>query len=363
MTGTTLLIGTRKGLLLARRDGGAGWELDPIAFPMQEVPSVAVDTRGSAPRLFAGVTSWHWGPSIVWSDDLGRTWNEADRAPVAFPEHTGATLTRIWQVRPGAACEPDVVYAGAEPAALFRSEDRGQSFTLVDGLWDHPHREQWMPGGGGLGLHTVLPHPEDPQRMHVAISSGGVYRTADGGATWEPANTGIRAPFLPEGQQFPEFGQCVHKVDRHPSQPDRLFLQHHFGVYRSDDDGSSWQAMESGLPTNFGFPVVVHPRQPQTAYVFPLVADMMRVPPDEACRVFRTTDGGGSWEGFGEGLPGQGWLSCVLRDGFCADDGDPTGLYFGSRTGEVYASQDDGERWELVAEHLPDVLSVRAVAT
>ncbi len=359
---TTLMIGTRKGLLMARSQAPGRWELDPITFPMQEVPSVAVDTRGPAPRLYAGVTSWHWGPSIAWSDDLGRTWQEPDRAPVAFPERTGATLTRVWQVRPGCAAEPDVVYAGTEPAALFRSDDRGATFSLVDGLWDHPQRAQWQPGGGGLGLHTVLPHPDDPARMHVAISTGGVYRTADGGASWEPANVGIRAPYLPEGQQYPEFGQCVHKVDRHPTEPATLFLQHHFGVYRSDDEGTSWQVAETGLPTNFGFPVLAHPRRPGTAYVFPLVADGMRVPPEEACRVYRTTDGGGSWQGFGAGLPGQRWLSCVLRDGFCADDGEQTGLYFGSRTGEVYASTDDGEHWELVAEHLPDVLSVRAVA-
>ncbi|MHB1499588.1 MAG: WD40/YVTN/BNR-like repeat-containing protein [Candidatus Dormibacteria bacterium] len=356
-----LLIGTRKGVVVAHSDAGhSNWRLQPLQLVMSQVYGVGIDLRGPGPRLFAGATSEHWGPSVLHSDDLGDSWSEPDHAPIAFPESTGTALIRVWQIQAGSPAEPGVVYAGVEPHALFRSEDGGITFQLVQGLFDHPHRPEWAPGNGGACLHTVLPHPSDPQRMLVALSAGGVYRTTDGGSSWTAANQGIQAYWLPEDQRFPEFGQCVHKLSAHPSRPDRIFAQNHFGVYRSDDYGDRWRAIESGLPANFGFPILVHPRDPDTAFIFPLQADGDRMPPERRCRVYRTRDAGETWEPMSQGLPAQGYHSAVLRDGMCTDSADPAGIYFGTRNGEVFASGDDGDSWELVAEHLPDVLSLRA---
>jgi hypothetical protein len=191
----------------------------------------------------------------------------------------------------------------------------------------------------------------------IAVSTGGVYRSTDGGASWEAANQGIRAPFFPEGAQYPEFGQCVHKVDAHPSRPDRLFLQHHFGVYRSDDSGGSWTSIGDSLPSDFGFPLTVHADRPDTLYVFPLQADEDRTPVDHRCRVFRSDDAGASWQALSAGLPEGPVHTAVLRDAMHAS---AAGVFFGTRDGEVYGSRDDGESWFTVAQHLPDVLTVRA---
>lgn len=360
MSGTVLLaIGTRKGLWLATSGGGrAGWEFTGPHLPMTDVYALAIDTR-RAPRVLVGTRSEHYGPTVVTSDDLGKTWDEPDRAPLAFPAETGSALTRAWQLAPGPLDRPEVVYAGVEPSALFRSEDGGRTYELVRGLWDHPHRPEWQPGFGGMAVHSVLPHPSDHQRVVVAMSTGGVYRTSDGGVTWEAANSGIRAYFLPE-DEYPEFGQCVHKVARHPAKPERFFLQNHHGVYRSDDGADSWRSIAGGLPSDFGFPMVSHPHRPDVIYNFPLVADMSRFPPEGRCRVYRSEDAGGTWTALTAGLPQEGFWAAVMRDAMCVDEADPAGVYFGSRSGEVYASRDEGEHWQRIAEHLPDVLSVRA---
>jgi hypothetical protein len=356
-----VLVGTRKGLIIARSDAGRrSWDVDPMHFANQEVSAVAIDTRRDTPRILAGISWGHWGTSVAYSDDLGHTWQEPDHAPIAFPESTGAALARVWQLHPAPAGQPDVVYAGVEPHALFRSEDGGLSFSLVQGLWDHPHRTQWRPGGGGACLHTVVTHPEDPQWLMAVMSAGGAYRSLDGGATWNPANRGISQPGAPEDQRFPEFGQCVHKVAMHPSRPSRLFAQNHFGVYRSEDAGASWVAIEDGLPSNFGFPIVVHPEHPDMLFNFPLEADMNRIPPSGRCRVYRSTDAGGSWQALSVGLPSETYYAAVLRDAMTTDGGAPAGLYFGTRLGEVYGSLDCGDSWSAVATRLPDVLSVRA---
>ncbi|MEA2974180.1 MAG: hypothetical protein QOG82_2638 [Actinomycetota bacterium] len=354
-----VLVGTSKGLFtLTSGPARDSWTMAGPSFPGEEIYSAVVDTRGGRNRVLVGATSSHWGPSVYRSDDLGASWVEPSAGTLAFPSDAGAAVARVWQLQPAGDAQPDVVYAGVEPAALFRSEDGGESFSLDEGLWNHPHRPQWNPGGGGLCLHTVLPDPAGGARLAVAVSAAGFYRTLDG-TTWQAANVGIKAPFLPE--PTPEFGQCVHKVDRHPSQPDTLFLQHHWGVYRSHDFGGQWEEVgASELPSTFGFPVVVDPNSPGTAYVLPLTSDYFRVVPDGRLRVYRTVDGGESWTALSAGLPQEDAYLSVLRDGFGADPCDPTGLYIGTRTGDVFASADGGETWTELARHLPPVLCVKA---
>ncbi|MDG4809285.1 exo-alpha-sialidase [Micromonospora sp. WMMD1120] len=356
---TLLAIGTAKGLFLATSaDDRRGWEITGPHFPMTGVYAVAIDTRRPTPRLLVSTTSSHFGPSVATSDDLGASWDEPDQAPVAFPADTGVSLGRVWQLTPAGPEEPDVIWAGTEPSALFRSTDGGRSFELVRSLWDHPHRPQWEAGFGGQAVHTVLPHPRDPARVLVAMSTGGVYRSEDAGASWAPGNTGIRAYFMPD--EWPEFGQCVHKVARDAGNPERLYAQNHHGVYRSDDDGRTWSSIAEGLPSDFGFPMVSHPGRADTVWTFPLVADGERFPTEHRCRVFRSTDAGGKWEPLSVGLPEGPFYPAVLRDAMCADDATPAGVYFGTRSGSVFASRDEGDSWALVAAHLPDVLCVRA---
>ncbi|MEU5882616.1 exo-alpha-sialidase [Spirillospora sp. NPDC047279] len=360
MDDVVLVIGTRKGLFTARsHNGRKDWTTDPLRFPSTPVTAVGIGPDG---RMLAAVNSPFWGLALVTSDDHGRTWSEPSKdaggAPLAFPEGTGASVADIWQLRFSPA-DPSVVYAGVEPAALFRSTDGGTTFGLVEGLWDHPHRPSWHPGGGGLCLHTVLPDAADPETITVAISTGGVYRSTDGGATWTPRNAGIKADFLPEDQAFPEYGQCVHKVDRHPS--GRYFLQHHGGVYRSDDGTTTWTRIDDGLPADFGFPLVVHPHRPDTVYVLPLNGAEDRSPAGHRLRVYRSDDAGATWRGLDEGLPREPVYTTVLRDAMCTDQADPAGVYFGTRDGCVYAGTEDGETWTEVVGHLPDVLCVRAV--
>jgi hypothetical protein len=360
LVGLLVLVGTTKGLFALRSgDGRERFGLSGPSFAGEEVYATGIDTRGPAPRLFVGSVSNHWGPVLRRSDDLGKTWSEDEQAALAFPDGSDASLARIWQLAPGPADEPDVVYAGVEPAALFRSDDGGRSFSLVRGLWDHPHRPQWEPGGGGLCLHTVLVHPSDPNRLLVAISAAGVYLSDDGGGSWRASNTGIVVGFMPEAPEL-EFGQCVHKVARDAGDPERLYLQHHGGIYRSDDGGGSWVAMTSIAGMDFGFPVVAHPTRPGTTYLLPLESDEYRCTPDGRCIVWRTADGGASWEPLTSGLPQRDAHLTVLRDAFTTDGQDPAGLYFGTRSGEVYGSVDDGGSWQLLADHLPPVLSVRA---
>jgi hypothetical protein len=357
ITMTVLLaMGTAKGLFLARSaDDRKSWEVSGPHFPMTGVYGVHIDSRGARPRLLASVSSSHYGPTVAVSEDLGETWEEPDEAPVAFPEDTGATLERVWQFSTDSGGR---IYAGTQPSALFVSEDGGRHFELVRALWDHPHREQWAAGFGGQAIHTVLPHPADPASLVVAMSTGGVYRSADGGASWTTGNTGIQATFMPD--RFPEFGQCVHKVARDAAEPSRLYAQNHHGVYRSEDGAVSWTSIADGLPSDFGFPIVAHPRRARTVYNFPLTADAMRFPPDHRCRVYRSADAGGSWEALTDGLPEGPFYPAVLRDAMTADDADPAGIYFGTRSGEVFASRDEGDSWSQVAAHLPDVLCVRA---
>jgi photosystem II stability/assembly factor-like uncharacterized protein len=349
-----LLIGTSKGLFLLDANG----ELkNPIAGGAS-VPSVAFDARRR--RLLAGKTSFFWGTGVTYSDDLGDTWVESEAPNLRFPDDIDASLKQAWQIAPGTRNEPDVVYVGAEPASLFRSTDGGQTFELVRGLWDHPHRPTWQPGFGGLCLHTILLDERDPNTLTVAISTGGVYRFDDAGQSWRPSNTGIRADFMPEDQRYPEYGQCVHKVARDAVSADTLFLQNHGGLYRSDDNGASWQDIANGVPSDFGFPMLTHPRKTGTAYCIPNGDAFNRWTPEARLRVYRTSNGGKSWEALTCGQPQKDAYITVLRDAFASDQQDPAGLYFGTRGGELYGSRDDGQTWELLAEHLPPILTVRA---
>ena len=267
---TIVLVGTTKGLFtLTSGDGRARFELSGPTFAGEEVYATCIDTRSATPRLFTGSSSNHWGPVLRRSDDLGVTWTEDEQAALRFPDGADASLARIWQLAPGPNDEPDVMYAGVEPAALFRSDDGGRSFSLVSGLWDHPHRTQWQPGGGGLCLHTVLVHPQESDRLLIAISAAGVYRSDDGGSSWRASNRGIVVGFVPDGEAL-EFGQCVHKVTRDAGDPERLYLQHHGGIYRSDDGGGAWTAMTGIAGMDFGFPVVAHPTQPSRRWPAPV---------------------------------------------------------------------------------------------
>jgi photosystem II stability/assembly factor-like uncharacterized protein len=353
-----LLAGTTKGAFLFRSDAARKrWQRAGPYFPGHAVYAMAYDDRGGRRRLWAAPESAHWGAVLRASDDFGRTWS-ADTPAVRFPEDAGASLKRIWQIAPGRPSEPDNLYCGVEPAALFGSRDGGKTFTLVRGLWDHPHRARWEPGGGGLCLHTIILHPGDAQRMWIAISTGGVYRTDDGGRSWRPGNRGVRADFLPD--KHPEFGQCVHKVVRHPSQPERLFLQNHWGLYRSDDGGDSWSDVAKGVPSDFGFAMAMHPHDAQTVYIVPLESDEFRCTPQGKLRVYRTRNAGRSWQPLTRGLPQTDAFETVLRDALTTDTLSSAGVYFGTRSGRLYASTDDGTSWRVVADSLPPVVCVRA---
>jgi hypothetical protein len=358
MDDVLLAVGTRKGLFLGRRADTGSWDLAGPHFPMQAVYSVGIDTRRAVPRILVGADSSHWGPSVFRSDDLGRSWHEPSRPAIRFPEWTGTSLERVWQLHPAGPAAPDVVYAGSQPGALFRSCDGGETFALVRSLWEHPQRPEWGAGFGGQAVHTVVTDPRDADAVTVAVSSGGVYRSQDGGRRWAPSNSGLRADFLPD--HHPEFGQCVHKIAVDPVVPDRLYLQNHGGVYRSDDAGAGWSEIGKGLPADFGFAVAAHPRRGGVAYVFPVSDGADRYPPGYRCRVFRTEDAGGSWAELSAGLPAEDHYGVVLRDALRTDDADPVGVYFGNRNGEVYASADEGDSWRQIARHLPDVLCVRA---
>lgn len=358
MASTVLLAGTRKGLFIGRSDGAREqWEWDPPAFPMEEIYSVAIDRRSETPRLLVGATNWHFGPQVYRSDDLGRTWAEPVEGSVRFPADLGDSVERVWQLQPSPA-DGGVVWAGTQPSALFRSDDRGETFELVRSLWDHPHRPEWEAGFGGQAIHTIVPHPTDPDVVTVAMSTGGVYRSDDRGASWTPRNRGIVTSFLPN-EEPPEFGQCVHKVAIDAGDPDRLYAQNHGGVFRSDDGGGSWVSISEGLPADFGFPIVAHPHRPGTIYVYPLTADIERFPPGGKPAVWRSDDAGETWRETGPGLPAEAW-TVVLRDGFSADNADPAGLYIGTRHGSIWVSNDEGGTWAEVRTNLPDVLTVRA---
>ncbi|MBI2214489.1 MAG: exo-alpha-sialidase [Acidobacteria bacterium] len=354
-----VLVGTMKGSFIFRSGRSREkWEIGGPYFAGCPVYAMTLDSRAGRQRLWAGAMSWAWGASTSFSDDFGETWSDPETSKVKFPESSGGELKQIWQITPGRDSEPDTIYCGVEPAALFVSRDAGATWSLVEGLWNHEHRPRWMPGAGGLCLHTILLDPSDEKKMRIAISAAGMYVTDDGGATWRPSNKGVRAEFLPD--KYPEFGQCVHKVVQSPTAPERMYLQNHWGLYRSDDWGESWSDVANGVPSDFGFAMAVHPEDPDTAWIVPLESDGFRCTPEGKLRVYRTRDGAGSWKPMTRGLPQKGALETVLRDSLAVDPLDPVGVYFGTRSGKLFGSSDEGKSWELMADGLPPIVSVRA---
>jgi serine/threonine protein kinase len=352
-----LLVGTTKGAFILRSNAQRRrWDVGGPYFHGHNVYTLAYDDREGQHRIWASTQSY-WGTLLRSSDDFGKSWTNPQQAPIRFPADTGVSLKNIWQIALGRPEEPNVLYCGVEPAALFESRDGGGTWSLVRGLFDHPHRPRWMPGNGGLALHTVLLDPSDNQRMYVAISSGGVYRTSDGGLTWTAQNRGIRAVTMPD--RYPEFGQCVHKIALHPSHPERLFLQNHWGLYRSDDYAENWVDIANGVPSDFGFAMLMHPRNPDCAYIVPVESDEFRCACDGRLRVYRTRNRGGSWEPLSRGLPQKRAYETVLRDAMTADSLDPAGIYFGTRSGQLFGSRDEGRTWGRILEGLPSVVCVR----
>jgi photosystem II stability/assembly factor-like uncharacterized protein len=347
-----------KGAFILRSDQGREqWEIGGPYFPGSAVYALAYDGRGERHRLWAGPHSMHWGGLLRWSDDFGQNWTHPEEANVKFPEGTGAALKQIWQIVPGREGELDTLYCGVEPAALFVSRDAGATWSLTEGLWNHPQRPRWEPGGGGLCMHTILLDPSDSQRIRIAVSTGGMYVTEDGGVTWRPSNHGVRADFLPD--KHPEFGQCVHKVVQSQQSPERMFLQNHWGLYRSDDRGENWTDIANGVPSDFGFPIAIHPKDPDSAWIVPLEADSFRCTPEGKLRVYRTRNAGAQWEAMTEGLPQHDAYETVLRDAMAVDALGSVGVYFGTRNGKLFGSRDDGQSWTALADGLPPIVAVK----
>lgn len=350
-----LLVGTMKGAFVLRSNKARKkWDVGGPYFPGSAVYAMAYDGRAGRHRIWAGPQSMHWGAVLRSSDDFGQTWTNPEAANVKFPEGTDTALQNIWQIEPGRENEPDAIYCGVEPAALFVSRDAGDTWKLTEGLWNHPQRPKWQPGGGGLCMHTILLDPADANRIRIAVSTAGMYVTEDGGATWRPSNKGVRADFLPD--KYPEFGQCVHKVVQADSKPERMFLQNHWGLYRSDDRGETWTDIANGVPSDFGFAMAIHPEDADCAWIVPLESDGFRCTPEGKLRVYRTRNSGKSWEPMAKGLPQKGAYETVLRDAMAVDAID--GVYFGTRSGKLYGSPDGGKSWAELLDGLPAVVSV-----
>jgi hypothetical protein len=350
-----LMVGTVKGaFIFLSGQARENFNMTGPHFPGQSVWSAAFIRNGGAPRIVVGNKSEHWGAMVSRSDDFGATWHQAAESNIKFPAGSGVALNSIWTLESNTSLGAEVVLAGVDPAALFRSDDRGESFRLNQALFDHPDRPKWNPGFGGLCLHSILVHPQDSRRMYVAISSGGIYLSDDGGGSWSACINGIRVH-----PDVPGATLCPHKIRFDAENPARMYLQNHPGVYRTDNEARSWVTIENGLPSDFGFPMVVHPRRGGTIYTFPLTSDEFRVPRDGVPRVWRSRDAGASWDAVGKGLPDSNGFFTVLRDAFSADTLEPAGLYFGTRGGQLYGSRDEGESWHTLAEFLPPILCVK----
>ena len=389
MSSVRVLVGTRKGaFILTSDEKRAKWEVSGPHFAGWEIYHMK-GSPADPNRLYVSQTSGWFGQIIQRSDDGGKTWHQPGTQPgepTTTPEgmpmgesnkfvydtspETGKPLTthqwydgtqhpwefkRVWHIEPSLT-DPNTVYAGVEDAALFRTTDGGQSWHELSGLRGHGTGPQWMPGAGGMGLHTILLDHQNPNRMYIAISAAGVFRTDDAGKSWKAINQGLVSQFIPDPKA--EVGHCVHRIAMHRSRPEVLFMQKHWDVMRSDNAGESWHEISGNLPTDFGFVVDVHAHEPNTIYVVPIKSDSEHFPPEGKLRVYRSRSGGNEWEALTKGLPQSNCYVDILRDAMAVDALDSCGVYFGTTGGQVYASPDGGENWNAIVHDLPAVLSV-----
>lgn len=344
-----LIVGTDKGAFLLRADAGrARWTVEGPLFKGWTVTAAARDARG---RYFLGVTSRVYGATIQSSDDLAR-WRQAPAGP-SYPAGGQRKLNQIWEIR----AHGGAFFAGVDEAGLFRSEDGGESWKPVDGLNEHPTRAAWLPGAGGLCAHAIVGDPGNPRRMWCGISAVGVFRTDDGGLTWHPKNRGV--PVVIEDKVHKDIGYCVHALAQDPDDPATIYRQDHRGMYRTRDGGDSWQKIETGLPSSFGFPLGLDPRT-KALFAVPLESDEYRMPPEGRLRVYRSVNGGESWEPLSRGLPPAHAYPVVLRKALAVDGLDPAGVYVGTTSGTLHASRDRGETWETLPVMLSRILCVAA---
>ena len=384
MSGVRVLVGTRKGAFILTSDGKREqWEVSGPHFAGWEIYHLK-GSPADPNRIYASQTSGWFGQIIQRSDDGGKTWHQpgtpagapvvpgppksasnkfaydASASPLATHQWYDGTqhpweFKRVWHLEPSLT-DPDAVYAGVEDAALFRSTDGGENWKELPGLRGHGTGPKWQPGAGGMCLHTIILDPSDPNRIFIAISAAGAFRTDDGGKTWKPINRGLYSQYIPDPRA--EVGHCVHHVAMNPSRPNVLFMQKHWDVMRSNDAGDSWQEISGNLPTDFGFVIDVHAHEPETIYVVPIKSDSEHFVPDGKLRVFRSRTGGNEWEPLTKGLPQRDCYVNVLRDAMAVDSLDQCGVYFGTSGGQVYASADAGDSWAPIVRDLPAVLSV-----
>ena len=367
MSQVRVLVGTHKGAFILTADGKReNWAISGPHFPGWEIYHL----KGSPvdpDRIYASQTSGWFGQVLQRSTDGGKTWAPAgnkfayDGVPGTHQWYDGTPhpweFKRVWHLEPSLT-DPESVYAGVEDAALFRSDDGGQTWQELSGLREHNTGPRWQPGAGGLCLHTIILDPVHAGRMFIAISAAGAFRSDDAGRTWRPINRGLKSQYIPDPEA--EIGHCVHRIAQHRARPDVLFMQKHWDVMRSDDGGNMWREVSGNLPTDFGFVIDVHAHDPETIYVVPIKSDSEHFPLDGKLRVYRSRRGGEEWEELGRGLPARDCYVNVLRDAMAVDSLDRCGIYFGTTGGQVYASADEGDTWRPIARDLPAVLSVEA---
>jgi len=367
MSGVRVLVGTRKGAFILTSDGKRErWDVSGPHFAGWEVYHVK-GSRADPNRLYASQTSGWFGQMVQRSNDGGKTWEPVGNQFI-YDGQAGTHLwydgtqhpwefKRIWHFEPSLT-DPETVYAGAEDAALFRSTDGGKTWQELSGLRRHPSGASWQPGAGGMCVHTVVQDPKNPDRLFIAISAAGVFRSDDGAKSWLPKNKGLQSQYIPNPTA--ETGHCVHRIAMHSSRPNVLFMQKHWDVMRSDDGGDSWREVSGNLPSDFGFPIAVHSHEPETVFVVPIKSDSEHFPPDGKLRVYRSRSGGNEWEALTNGLPQKDCYVNVLRGAMSVDSLDGCGIYFGTTGGQVYASADGGNKWTPIVRDLPAVLSVEA---